>query len=97
MDDHGRINNLIEDIKFNLEETLTKLEEIWVNIGLKDELKEGRCETVRQHVHDLLHEMLSEEYALEAKLELKVKEVRKNFFVPRCVCASVCVCVCVCV
>ena len=65
-------------MKFNLEETPTKLEDIWVNIWLKDEQKDERCKTINTHIHDLLHEMLSEEFAMEAKLQVKINEYEKE-------------------
>lgn len=78
MEDNNRITKVIEDIKFSLEETITRLEDIWSNIGLREDLKDERCKTINSHIQDLLTEMLTEEEALEAKLHVKINEYEKE-------------------
>jgi len=72
------MQKLIEDVKFSLHETLTSLEEVWDDIGIKEEEKEVRLDTVATHIQELLTEMLNEECELKAKLELNVVEYKKE-------------------
>ena len=73
-----RMIKLVENVKFSLLETLTTLEEVWEDIGIKDDQKEQRNNTVSTHLQALLNEMLAEECDLKAKMEVRTEEYKRE-------------------
>jgi len=44
------MSRVVENTKFNLLENVTQLEDIWQEIGIKEDQKELRSNTVQQHI-----------------------------------------------
>ena len=59
------MSRVVENTKFNLLENVTQLEDIWQEIGIKEDQRELRSNTVQHHIQGLILY-----YAL---LELKCK------------------------
>lgn len=73
-----RMTKVNDNIKFSVLESITALEDIWQEIGIKEEQKEQRNNTVVEHVEDLLKEMLAEEDELKQKMYLKTEEYKRE-------------------
>lgn len=71
---NARMSALMENNKFMLLEIVTQLEDIWAEIGIKEDQIEIRSQTVQTHIQDLLKEMLADEEDLKAKIKLNVNE-----------------------
>jgi len=69
-----RMSQVVESAKFSLLEVVTQLEDIWQEIGIKEDQKEVRSDTVLQHIQDLLKEMLADEEDLRSKMKLNINE-----------------------
>ena len=74
-----KITETVEINKTSLLETLRSLEEIWADIGLEENQKNERLDTVRTVMEDLMKEELAEEFELKSKMQLMVAEYRGKY------------------
>lgn len=48
-----RMSQVVESTKFSILETITQLEDIWQEIGIKEDQKEIRSQTVLKHIQGI--------------------------------------------
>ena len=49
------MSQVVENAKFSLLEVVTQLEDIWQEIGIKEDQKDVRSNTVLQHIQGILN------------------------------------------
>ena len=50
---NARLNKVTDDLKFSVLESMTKLEDIWQEIGIKDDQKVERNQSVQQYIQGM--------------------------------------------
>lgn len=73
-----RMSKIREGVMFTLLESVTSLEDIWEEIGIKEDQKEQRNNTVTEHIQELLKEMLAEEDDLKSKIKIRTQEYKNE-------------------